>query len=338
MMNNRIRMLLAVMAVMLVPVLTAGAATIKDLARVYGPMENPVVGYGLVVGLSGTGDDTKFSPASKLFSNMLTNLGAGSLPIEVRNSKNVAVVMISGKLPPFSRVGDIFDVEVSAVGNAKSLAGGQLVVCPLTAGDQMMYAVASGLVQVDEERPTAGRVSQGGIVQKSVPYELTPGNKVTFKLLPQNADYSVATRIVNAIHQDLNIDTSTGAAPVARAVDAATIEVTLNQTQAANPVAFISQLERVTIPTLDYVMEARVVIDERNETYYAMNGNVEISPAFVGQRNIQIQIKPVSGSDTTTLDELVTAFKLLNATPADVIAVMNALEASGALHAKVIRK
>jgi len=316
---------------------TAEAVRIKDLGRVSGPTENPLIGYGLVVGLNGTGDDAKFAPSIKLLSNMLTQMGASNLPIEVRGTKNVAVVEVSGTLPAFSAsVGDRFDVKVSAVGNAKSLAGGHLVVCPLSALG-LVYASASGDVRVDQQNLTGGTIEQGGIVQEEVPVELLPGGKLTFKLLPQNADYSVATRIVEAIHQDMNIDIAKGDAPVARAVDAATIEVTLTQSQAENPVAFISRLERLSVPGLDYDMEAKVFIDEKAGTY-SWNGNVEISPVFVQHANMQIQIRPTQGEEATTLQDMVQALKDLNATPSDVIGIIKALEAQGALHAKVIRK
>lgn len=340
--GKAVRQAAAAVALILLAV-SGDGAVIKDLARVYGPMENPVVGLGLVVGLAGTGDDAKFAPEAKLLSTMLTNLDAGTLPVEVKFAKNAAVVTVSATLPAFARVGDRLDVEVSALGNAKSLAGGQLIVSRLgvphaVTGEFVMYAIASGNLKVDEAHPTRGAVARGAIVQRAVPTELTPQNKVTFKLLEQNADYSVATRIVNAIHQDLNIDPSTGAKPVAKAVDAATIEVTLTEAQLANPVAFISRLERLTVPTLNYVMEARVVVDEKNGKFYAINGNVEISPVDVGYGNIQIQIRPAQGEEAVTLDTLVEALKELKATTEDVIEILKALEYSGALHAKVYRR
>jgi len=360
------------MATALAAALIAGTAEgvrIKDLGRVYGPMENPLVGAGLVVGLPGTGDDAKFTPAIRALCNMLTNLDAGSLPIEVRGTKNVALVMVSATLPAYNSKGDKLDVQVSSIGNAKSLAGGQLLICPLL-GPRMkatqpnggisgqasggtddlavsqgtgqsrslkVYAIASGYVKVDGANPTQGTVVRGAEVQSAVPAELTPGNKVTFKLLPQNADASVATLIVQAIHQDMNIDTTRGDLPVAYAADPATIEVKLNDSQAANPVAFISRLEKLWVPGLDYALEARVVIDEKKGTFFAMNGNVEISPVVVGQGNIQITIKPAQGEEATTLDDLVQALKDLNATPADVAGIVKSLEALGAIHAKVIR-
>jgi flagellar P-ring protein precursor FlgI len=274
----------------------------------------------------------------KVLSNMLTNLGAGSLPIEVRGTKNAALVMVEGTLAPFNSIGDRFNVRVAAVGNAKSLAGGQLVVCPLSAGDGKMYAVASGEVEVDVTRPTKGAVINGGIVQESVPAQLTPNNRVTFKLLPQHADYSVATRIVTAIHQDMNIDIAHGDAPVAKAVDAATIEVKLSDKQLEDPVSFISQIERLAVPGLDYDIEAKVVIDGKKGTYYAMNGNVEIQPVTVGYGAIQVQIRPTQGEEATTLDDLVDALRKLNATSKDVVGILEALEKVGALHAKVIRE
>mgnify|MGYP001255401754 CR=1 FL=1 len=316
---------------------SAQAVRIKDLGKLYGPMENPLVGYGLVVGVNGTGDDAKFAPAIRQLSNMLNSLGANNLPVELVGAKNVAIVSVSATLPAYNSIGDRFDVQVAAVGNAKSLAGGRLVVCPLAGPTGELIAIASGDLLVDAALPTTGAIPRGAIVQNAVPTELTPGGKVTFKLLAQNADSSVATLIVQAIHQDMNIDTTTQT-PVAVAVDPATIEVRMNDSQLANPVAFISRLERLLVPGLDDAMEARVVIDEKKGTFYAMNGNVEISPVVVGHGNIQIQIQQASGDEATTLNDLVRALAAVNASAADVVGIVKALEDAGALHAKVIRK
>ncbi len=136
----------------------------------------------------------------------------------------------------------------------------------------------------------------------------------------------------------MNIDTSAGAAPVARALDAATIEITLTPAQLDNPVPFISRIERLNVPGLDYDMEARVVIDERGGEFYAINGNVEISPVVVGYNNIQIQIRPDAAATATTLDDLVSALRALSAAPSDVVGILKALDSAGALHAKVVRK
>lgn len=338
--RNRFLRAAAVAAVLLSVCAGARAVRIKDLGEVYGPMENPITGKGLVVGLSGSGDDAKFAPAIKMLANMLNTLGTSTLPVEVAGTKNVAVVNVTATLPRFHKVGDRMDVKVSAVGNAKSLAGGRLVICPLGAGGEM-YALASGDVKIDERYPTSAVVAGGAIIQRELPAQLTPGNKLTFKLLPQNADYSTASRIVDAIHQDLSIDledTSSGGTPVARAVDAATIEVSLTPEQLANPVPFISQLERLSIPGLDYDMEARVHIDEKNGTFYAINGNAEISPVTVGHNSIQITIGPDTEGGSSTLYNLVEALSDLKASPEDVVGILKSLEKVGALHAKVVRE
>jgi flagellar P-ring protein precursor FlgI len=314
----------------------ASAARVKDLGGVYGPMDNPIIGYGLVVGLPGTGDDAKFVPAIKYLSNMLTNMGANAMPVEVVGAKNSALVMVTAVLGPYSKPNDRLDVSVAAVGNAKSLAGGQLTVCPLWAPGTSTIAIASGSLVVDDEFPTTGRIARGAIVQTEVPTELVIGGKLTFKLQPQKADFSVASRIVDAIHQDMNIDTAAGDAPVARATDAATIEIALTPSQIENPVPFISRIERLTVPGLD-IMEARVVINER-EGRYSIDGKVEISPVVAGHNGIQVQITSDNADQATTLDNLVEALRRINATPSDVIGILKALESSGALHAKVIRE
>lgn len=337
--NVRQHKIAALSGLLAVALLTsaAHAVRIKDIARVYGPMENPVVGYGLVVGLAGSGDTAKFQPAVKLISNMLSRLGEGTLPAEVIGSKNCAVVMVQATLPAFAKPGDRLDVEISAVGNAKSLDGGRLVLCPLSAAGAV-FAIAQGTPKVNAAKPTAATIESGAIVQRRVPVDLTPGDKVTFILDDAKADSSIATRIVNAIHQDLLIEPAAGDAIVARAVDPATVEVMLTPEQLANPVPFISRLERLTVPGINYDMEARVVIDETNGSFYAINGNVEISPVIVEHNGFLVEVKPAQGEDTSTLDDLVTALRELDAPAADVIGLLKSLEEVGALHAKVISK
>jgi flagellar P-ring protein FlgI len=320
----------------------AHAVRIKDLGQIYGPMENPIVGYGLVVGLSGTGDDSKFATAIKVLSNTLTNLRISSSPLEVRGAKNAAVVMVSATLPAYNHVGDRLNVQVASVGNAKSLVGGKLVICPLGVPDVAeMIALASGEIKVDDANPTSGAIEGGAIVQKSVPTDLIPGRKLTFRLL--NADFSIATRIVEAIHQDMNIDTAGGQQPIARAADAATIEIALTDRQMEDPVPFISRIERLSVPGVAYDMEARVVLDEKKGAFWAINGNVEIAPVTVGYGTFQVEIKSqeaktAQAAQTTTLDDLVLALKTQQATPEDVNGILKALEAAGALHAKVVRQ
>jgi len=322
----------------------AHAVRIKDLGTIYGPMENLIVGYGLVVGLAGTGDDSKFSTATKVLSNTLTNLRISSSPLDVRGAKNSAIVVVSATLPAYNHVGDRLNVQVASVGNAKSLTGGRLVMAPLGVPDVVeMIALASGDVKVDEANPTSGIIDNGAIVQRSVPTDLIPGNKLTFKLLPQNADASVATRIVEAIHQDMNIDTAAGQQPVARATDEATIEIALTGKQIEDPVPFISRIERLSVPGVAYDMEARVVTDEKKGTFWAINGNVEIAPVKVGYGQFLVEIesqetKSAQGVQTTTLDDLINALKTSQATPADVNGILKALETAGALHAKVVRQ
>ncbi len=320
----------------------ASAVRIKDIAEVHGPMENPLVGTGLVVGLNGTGDDARFATSIKLLSNMLSQLGAESLPTEVFASRNVAVVSVSATLPKFNRIGDRLSVQVATVGNARSLEGGTLVLCPLMApgpdGELKMYALASGQLKVEPDSPASAVIEGGAIIQKSVPAMLTPGGKLTFKLLDTYADFSVANSVVKVIHQDLNIDTLRGDEPVAFAVDAKTIEISLTPEQQADPVRLISQLEWLSVPGLSRELEARVVIDVRHGLFYAINGNVEISPVVVGYGDVQVEVRAERPEDAPTLDDLVAALRAVEATPQDVIGLLRAMEASGALHAKVIRR
>lgn len=339
------RLIAVLLAAVLLLTAPAGAWAVhlKDISEIDGPVENPIEGTGLVVGLNGTGDDAKFAPAIEHLSNMLRRLGNDALPQQVVASKNVALVNVSAMLPKYNYVGQKLRVSVAAVGNAKSLEGGRLLVCPLLAPDStgetlVAYATANGRLMIDRDTPTSGHIETGAIVRKSVPAELTLDGKLIFRLDEPYANATVASRVVNAINQDKSFNGAGSGSAIAKALDPRTIQVQLTPEQLADPVTVISELERLSIPSVARDMVATVVIDGRKGLFYAINGNVEISKAVVAYENLQLEIKPQQEGEATTLDDLVKALRVLDASPRDVIGLLLALKDAGALHAKVVRK
>ncbi|HKJ83528.1 MAG TPA: flagellar basal body P-ring protein FlgI [Mariprofundaceae bacterium] len=359
--------LLLQMALMAWP-LGASAERIKDLADVEGVRSNALVGYGIVVGLNGTGDKANNSPFS-IYSvmSMLERLGV-SLRNQVNVSslkpKNVAAVMVTAELPPFSRPGQKLDVTVSSMGNAKSLRGGTLLVTPLLGGDKKIYAIAQGSISVGaftasgkaanvvQNHPTAGRIPNGAHVEKASPGGLRNNqDKVVLDL--RQPDFTTAQRVQDAINANLGDG-------MAHAINADTVEV-WNPT--ANAVRLISKLEAIEV-TSDH--PAVVVMDERTGTI-VMGSEVRIDTVAVAHGNISVSVSEApqvsqpnafaSGKTTkvnrtsvqvdqqksklvvlpkqVSLSDLVSALNAVGATPSDLIAVLRAIKAAGALHAEL---
>ncbi len=342
----------------------AGAARIKDIADVVGVRENPLYGYGLVVGLAGTGDSERILFTQQSVAGMLGRLGIRIDPKEVR-ARNVAAVMVTARLPPFARPGTRIDVAVSSLGNARSIAGGVLLVTPLTGGDGKVYAVGQGAVQVSgysvsaggsavsKNTPTSGRVPGGAFVERSVPFELGPG-PITLAL--RRPDLTTASRLAAAVNQKVG-------AGAAKAVDAAGVTVTLPDAQKDDVVGFLATLEALDVQA---DQRARVVVSERTGTVVAGDG-VRIRPVMVSHGGLQVRVQrdPVFSQPnafgqgtslqatvdrtaasegpvgavalpaTSTVEELAKALTTLGAGPRDLIAVLEAMKIAGALDAEL---
>ncbi len=353
-----------VMLLVLAAPAAAAPVRVKELASVEGVRDNELFGYGLVVGLAGTGDTERVFFTSQSISSMLGRLGIRIDPREVR-VRNVAAVMVTARLPPFSRPGGHIDVNVSSMGNARSLAGGVLLVTPLTGADGTVYALAQGPVQVGgfdasasgsslrKNHPTAGRVPAGGTIEKTVAVDLDTGPLI-FAL--GDPDFTTASRIAAAFNQALG----DGAA---KALDPASVQVSVADDRDADRVGLIAQLEALEI---DADERARVAISERTGTVVA-GANVRIRPVAVAHGGLRISIvdtpfisQPAPFSEgatvrdryatidaqeagrgavalpaTSNVDELVQALNLLGATPRDLIAILQAIKAAGALDAEI---
>lgn len=339
---------------------------VKDIARFRGIRGNQLMGYGLVVGLDGTGDTKKTPFTSTLLANALKKFGTMIDPAQL-NVKNVAAVSIVAELPPFSAPGNRIDVTVQSIGDAKSLQGGTLLQAPLYGAldDNKAIAVAMGPISiggfqassggssVQKNQANVGRIPGGAFVETSVPYQMVfEGNKLYLEL--DDADLTTAQRIAAKLGEKLPNFVPT-------AVDGGTIEISLPT--GTSPVMAMSQIESTTI----YAdIPAVVVVNERTGTI-VLGGNVKIGPAVVAQGNLKVEIQrdpvisqpnPLSGGNTVavprdtvtaeeetaqigliapnaTVGDLAKVFQAIKASPSDIISILQALKDQGALKARI---
>jgi flagellar P-ring protein precursor FlgI len=340
-----------------------GAVRIKDIVDIRGVRSNQLVGYGVVVGLDGTGDDDKSELMNRGLSRMLDHLGVSVRPEEI-DSDNAAAVVVTADLPPFARSGSRIDVTVSALGDAENLQGGTLVLTPLRAANGRIYAVAQGAVStggfaaggaagsVQKNFPTVGRIPGGALVEGEVDAGFG-GDRLVLAL--KRPDFTTAIRTADAINAALG-------ANLARTPDPGTVEVRVPDNLRADPVRFVTRIEGISV-TPDTA--ARVVINERTGTV-VVGENVRISTVAVAHGNLSIQIRetaavsqPPPFSETgaavvvpeteigiqeeddrlvllesaATIGEVVRALNALGVTPRDLIAIFQAIKAAGALQA-----
>lgn len=354
--------LLAVLLVALALPAAAAPVRIKDLVDVQGVRENALFGYGLVVGLAGSGDSEQVFFTSQSISGMLGRMGIRVDPRDVR-VRNTAAVMVTASLPSFSRPGTRIDVSVSSMGNARSLAGGVLLITPLTGPDSAVYAVAQGPVQaggfdlsasgtrIQKNHPTSGMVPGGGTVERAVTPDL---EKAPLLFGLRRPDFTTALRIAEAVNKSLNEE-------VAVANDPAVVQVKIPASWKGKVVAMMAQLEAVEV---DPDQRARIVVSERTGTIVAGQG-VRIRPVAVAHGGLSISVrqtpwasqpgafgqgrtvagkvatmdaqeavKPVVALPaTTSVEDLVKAFNLLGVSARDLVAVLQAMKAAGAIDA-----
>lgn len=355
-----------ILAVLLaLPSAPACAERIKDLAQVAGVRGNPLIGYGLVVGLDGSGDRTSQTPFTvQSLKTMLDQLGVTLPPGVNPQLKNVAAVAIQAELPAFAKPGQTIDVTVSSIGNAGSLRGGALLMAPLRGADGQIYAVAQGVLvvggfgasgkdgsKISVNVPNGGSIPNGAIVERAVA-GATPGGNVTLNL--HESDFTTAARMVGAI------DRAFGSGH-AHALDGVTIEVT---PPAGDRIAFLSQLE--TLEVDPGTASAKVIINARTGTV-VMGGQVMVLPAAVSHGSLTVSITesahvsqpaPFGGGDTvtvpqssvevkqdgsrmflfaggTSLESIVRAVNAVGAAPGDIVAILEALKRAGALRAEL---
>ena len=346
----------------------AQSVRIKDLVEVDGVRSNDLVGYGLVVGLNGTGDGLRNSPfTEEIMSNILERLGVNVTGEQFR-PRNVAAVLVTARLPPFARVGNQIDITVSAIGDAQSLLGGTLIMTPLNAADGQIYAVAQGTIiaggvaaegdaaRVVQGVPTAGVIPSGARVEREVPFDFTKLS--TLRLALREPDFTTAARIEDVINR------STGRR-AATMLDSGTITVDLARTGAPSPARAVVAIENLSV---EPERKARVVVDQRSGTI-VMGADVRISRVAVSQGNLTLRIEeaplaiqpnPFSEGDTvvvprtgaaieedpgiglaevptgTNLSEVIAGLNALGVSPRDMIDILKSIKAAGALHADFI--
>lgn len=370
--SGRYPAVFAALAALLLPLFLAapalGQSRIKDIAEFEGVRDNLLVGYGLIVGLDGTGDDLDsavFTRESLI--GMLQRLGVNARDPNL-DTDNVAAVMVTANLPPFSRQGTRIDVTVSALGDAESLLGGTLLVTPMLAADGEVYAVAQGQVAVAgfsaagnaqtvvKGVPTAGRIPNGAIIEREIGFDIE--QLQTVKISLRNPDLTTARRIAAAVNGFIGL-------PVARPTDPATVTVAVPATYQGDTVSLLTDIEQLRV---EIDQPARVVIDEASGVI-VMGENVRISTVAIAQGNLTIRItetpqvsqpSPFSATGNTevvdrteievtededrkltvlpsgvSLQELVNGLNSLGIGPRDMITILQAIKAAGALQAEI---
>lgn len=312
-------------------------ARLKDIANVKGVRENILIGYGLVVGLKGTGDSSTDVTAKSL-GKLFGKLGLDVEKNTAVKSKNAAAVIVTAKLPVFARSGNQIDVTVSSIGDAASLEGGMLLVTPLRAGDQQVYAVAQGSVTLGATTdgsakgsfPTVGRVVSGAMIEKDI--DTNFASKKNFRLSLNNPDFTTAARLVALVNAELG-------GKFASARDSATIDLVVPFNYDGNTVELMSRIENIKI-VID--QKAKVVLNERTGTV-VMGDRVSITPVAISHGDLTIQVKEASGKaphildmkNTATVSDLVKLLNTLGVQPKDMTAIFQTIKQTGALQAEL---
>ena len=356
----------ALLALAAMPSSADATSRIKDLANIEGVRQNQLIGYGLVVGLNGTGDTLNNIPFTKQsLQAMLERMGVNIRGATIRTG-NVAAVMVTGNLPAFGTQGTRIDITVSAMGDAKSLQGGTLLVTPLLGADGNVYAVGQGSVAINGFQaegeaakivrgvPTVGRISNGAIIEREIDFALNRLNQVRLAL--RNSDFTTAKRIAAAINDFIGVNT-------AEPLDSSTVQVNVPQQYAGNVVSLLTEIEQLQI---EPDLPAKIVIDERSGII-VMGRDVRVSTVAVAQGNLTVTISetpqvsqpaPFSRGQTrvvprtrigvqedgkkfavvregVSLQQLVDGLNALGIGPRDLIAILQAIKAAGAIQAEI---
>jgi flagellar P-ring protein FlgI len=358
---------LAALAVFGYAVSTASATSrIKDLANIEGIRQNQLIGYGLVVGLDGTGDTLNNTPFTKLsLQAMLERLGVNIRGQQIRTG-NVAAVMVTANLPPFATQGTRIDVTASAMGDAKSLAGGTLLVTPLLGADGNVYAVAQGSLSIGGFQaqgqaasitrgvPTVGQLPNGAIIEREIDFSLNSMGKLRLAL--RNPDFTTAKRIAMAINDYMGL-------PVAQPLDPSSVELTLPKKLHENTVQMLTDIEQLQV---EPDQAAKIIIDERSGVI-VIGRDVRVSTVAVAQGNLTVTISeapqvsqpaPFSRGGATvvprtrvgvqeegkrlamvnegvSLQQIVDGLNALGIGPRDLITILQAIKAAGAIQADI---
>lgn len=358
----------AVVVIFIAGAASAGEVRIKDLVEFEGVRGNDLVGYGLVVGLNGTGDGIRNAPfTEEIMSNILERLGVNVTGEQFR-PRNVAAVLVTAELPPFARAGGRIDVTVSAIGDAKSLLGGTLVMTPLNAADGQIYAVGQGTViaggasvegdgaSVVQGVPTAGVIPNGARVEREVAFDFAAVSEIRLAL--RTPDFTTAARIETAVNSAFGMH-------VARMTDSGTVLVHVGRIGSGSPAHALSAIETLTV---EPERRARIVVDQRSGTI-VLGEDVRISRVAVSQGGLTLRVEeapivvqpnPFAEGETivvprtraaieeepgtglaevaegTSLSQVVAGLNALGVAPRDMIDILKTMKAAGALHAEFV--
>jgi flagellar P-ring protein precursor FlgI len=337
------------------------ATRIKELVSLEGVRDNQLIGYGLVVGLRGTGDTRQTIFSAQSLTNLLERMGLTVSPLAIQ-VKNTAAVMVTATLPPYAQPGSKIDVTIGAIGDSSSLQGGILLMTALHAPDNQVYAVSQGPMVIGGflagnqgntqvvNHPTVGRIPNGGIVERTAP-SAPLGNQLKLQL--DQADFDTASRIATALNKQFG--------SIAHAENSALVSVDVPESYRKDPTAFVAEMERVTVET---DREAKIVVNERTGTII-IGKRVQIAPVAIMQGNLTVEIQTIqqvsqpnalSGGTTqvvpqvnvdvkqdaaknimlkegVTVEELVQALTSIGSTPRDIISILQNLKSAGALEA-----
>lgn len=324
------------------------AARLKDLASITGVRTNQLVGYGIVVGLNGTGDGNNAAFTSQGLTNILNNMGIRIDPDAIK-VKNIASVMVTARLPAFAKAGQNIDVTISSVGDASSLLGGTLITTPLKGLDNQVYAIAQGPISTggiaegaapgrQKSHLTVARIPGGASVEREVAVTFANKEKITISL--NNPDFTTISLVKTAIDSFLG-------GPYATARDGATVDITVPENYRQQEIALLATLENLEISP---EQSAKVILDERTGTV-VMGENVRISQLALSHGNLSLQIQPgqtgvtvsaqpagqklVSLQPGATMEEVVRALNSVGVSPRELIAIFQSIKASGALQAEL---
>lgn len=317
---------------------------IGDIANIVGVRENQLIGYGLVIGLNGTGDKTSSKFTMQSIANMLESMNVKVSPDDIK-SKNVAAVMITTSLPAFARQGDRLDIQISSIGDAKSIEGGTLIMTPLSAVDGNIYAVAQGSISLgSSQNSLSGTIAGGAVVEKEVNYDIYNKQGITLSLKQTNFQNAIKVQ---------NILNKTFGKGIAKAIDPRTIKMI--KPQDLSMIEFLALVQEVNV---DYSNRERIIIDEKSGTIVA-GVDIIVHPVVVSSGDLTIKVTKdfldekdsqkidnnafldpnynliSSNGKPTTISSVVKALQKMGIKPKTMVSILNAIKQSGAISAEI---